>query len=97
MAQTRVRLLHRIAVDWVADTFGLRTPDARTRHENARFRAAARAGAAHDRASAHAARLPARLHARLPARLHAERGESRVLNGWQASIGSLLDRRGGRA
>ena len=49
MAQHRVRLMHRIAVDWVADTFGLRTPDARTRHENARFRAGARAVAWHDR------------------------------------------------
>jgi hypothetical protein len=53
MAQSRVRLLHRISVDWVADTFGLRTPDAPTRHENARFRA---------RASARA--RPGRLHVR---------------------------------
>jgi hypothetical protein len=79
MAQHRVRLMHRIAVDWVADTFGLRTPGARTRHENARFRATARAAALHDRARAGAQALPARLHA--------ARGEPRVLRGWQARIG----------
>ena len=54
MTQHRVRLMHRIAVDWVADTFGLRTPDARTRHENARFQAGARAAAVHARARARA-------------------------------------------
>jgi hypothetical protein len=47
MAQSRVGLLHRIAVDWVADTFQLRTPDARTRHAQARDRAAARAARRH--------------------------------------------------
>ena len=32
-----VRLLHRIAVDWTADTFGLRARgSARSRHEDAR-------------------------------------------------------------
>ena len=56
MAQHRVRLMHRIAVDWVADTFGLRTPGARTRHEKARFRATARAAALHERARARAIR-----------------------------------------
>jgi hypothetical protein len=70
MSQNRAGLLHRIAVDWVADTFHLRTPDARTRHEHARDRAAARA-------------------APQPARLHTERGEPRVLKGWQARIGGL--------
>jgi hypothetical protein len=80
MAQTRVRLLHRMVVDWVADTFGLRTPDARTRHENARFRAEARTAAWHARARAGA----------LPARLHARRGEPRILKGWQARIGRKL-------
>ena len=83
MTQHRVRLMHRIAVDWVADTFGLRTPDARTRHENARFRAGARAAAVHARARARA-QAGARV---LPARLHAARGEPRVLQGWQARIG----------
>ena len=112
MAQHRVRLMHRIAVDWVADTFGLRTPGARTRHENARFRATARAaalhdraraGAAHDRASARAARRPdraraaARANARArPARLHAQRGEPRILRGSQARIGRLLGQDGGQ-
>ena len=81
MAQHRVRLMHRIAVDWVADTFGLRTPGARTRHENARFRAGARAAAVHDRARAQASARA------LPDRLHAARGEPRVLKGWQARIG----------
>ena len=83
MAQHRVRLMHRIAVDWVADTFWLRAPGARTRHENARFRATARAAAVHDRARARA-QAGARA---LPARLHAARGEPRVLRGWQARIG----------
>jgi hypothetical protein len=47
MAQNRVGLMHRIAVDWVADTFHLRTPDARTRHAQARDRAAERAARMH--------------------------------------------------
>lgn len=88
MAQHTVRLLHRIAVDWVADTFGLRTVDARTRHENARDRAGIRAARLHERASA-----VARANAgALPARLHAERGEPRVLKAWQARIGKLVGR-----
>jgi hypothetical protein len=50
-AQT-IRLLHRIAVDWTADTFGLRGPgSARSRHDDAR-----------DRARALARRLPGALH-----------------------------------
>jgi hypothetical protein len=50
-AQT-IRLLHRIAVDWAADTFGLRRPgSARSRHDDAR-----------DRAHALARRLPGALH-----------------------------------
>ena len=50
-AQT-IRLLHRIAVDWTADTFGLRGPgSARSRHDEAR-----------DRAHALARRLPGALH-----------------------------------
>ena len=41
---SRIRLLHRISVDWVADTFGLRgrTP-ASVRHEEAHARAYRRA------------------------------------------------------
>jgi hypothetical protein len=93
MAQHRVRLMHRIAVDWVADTFGLRTPDARTRHENARFRAGARAVAWHDRVQA---RATANARA-LPARLHAERGGPRVLKGWQGRIARQAGQDGGAA
>jgi hypothetical protein len=88
MAQHTVRLLHRIAVDWAADTFGLRTPSARTRHENSRDRAGLRAARLHERART-AARANA---AALPARLHAERGEARVLKAWQARIGRLAGR-----
>jgi hypothetical protein len=82
MAPSRIRQLHRMLVDWAADTFGLRTPDARTRHENARFRAEARTAAWHARARSRA-RASARAR---PARLHAQRGEPRVLKGWQARI-----------
>ena len=39
----RIRLLHRIAVDWVADTFGLRTVPAAVRHDEANARACLRA------------------------------------------------------
>ncbi len=47
-----IRLLHRVAADWAADTFGLRgRGSARARHDAAR-----------DRAYARAVRLPARLH-----------------------------------
>jgi hypothetical protein len=46
-----IRLLHRIAVDWTADTFGLRGRSARSRHDDAR-----------DRAHALARRLPDALH-----------------------------------
>lgn len=90
MAEHRVRLLHRIAVDWVADTFGLRTPSVRTRHDNARDRAGLRAARRHERART-AARANA---AALPARLHVERGEPRVLTGWQGRIGRLAGRDG---
>ena len=38
-----IKLLHRIAVDWTADTFGLRGQSVRARHEAARDRAYARA------------------------------------------------------
>jgi hypothetical protein len=46
-----IRLLHRVAVDWTADTFGLRRRSARSRHDDAR-----------DRAYALARRLPGALH-----------------------------------
>jgi hypothetical protein len=51
-----IRLLHRIAVDWTADTFGLRGQSARVRHEAAR-----------DRAYTRAQRLSAALHGRVRA------------------------------
>ena len=52
MAVRTIRLLHRIAVDWTADTFGLRDRGpARSRHDDAR-----------DRAHALARRLPGALH-----------------------------------
>lgn len=93
MAPSRIRLLHRMLVDWAADTSGLRTPDARTRHENARFRAEARTAAWHARA-----RSRARASARaLPARLHAQPGEPRVLKGWQARISRLAGQDEGRS
>jgi len=47
-----IRLLHRVAVDWAADTFGLRgRGPARSRHDDAR-----------DRAYARTRRLPDALH-----------------------------------
>jgi hypothetical protein len=46
-----IRLLHRVAVDWAADTFGLRGRSARSRHDDAR-----------DRAHALARRLPEAWH-----------------------------------
>jgi hypothetical protein len=47
-----IRVFHRIAADWVADTFGLRgRGSARSRHDDAR-----------DRAYARARRLPDALH-----------------------------------
>lgn len=52
MSERTIRLYHRIAVDWVADTFGLRGDgSARARHDRAR-----------DRSHALARRLPDRLH-----------------------------------
>ena len=52
MPARAIGLLHRIAVDWTADTFGLRGPgSARARHDDAR-----------DRAHALARRLPGALH-----------------------------------
>ncbi len=59
MAGRTIRLLHRIAVDWTADTFGLRGHgSARSRHDDAR-----------DRAHALARRLPDRLHQPRPPRV----------------------------
>ena len=52
MPARTIRLLHRIAVDWTADTFGLRSRGiARSRHGDAR-----------DRAHALARRVPDALH-----------------------------------
>jgi hypothetical protein len=73
MSERTIRLYHRIAVDWAADTFGLRGQGAaQARHERAR-----------DRAHALARRLPGRLHR--PHRPHPPR-EPRVLKSWQARI-----------
>jgi len=87
-----IRLLHRIAVDWTADTFGLRGRSARARHDDAR-----------DRAHAVAHRLPDRLHRRahalardLPERLHQPR-PPRVLRSWQERVGRLAARDGARS
>jgi hypothetical protein len=87
-----IRLLHRIAVDWTADTFGLRGSSARSRHGDAR-----------DRAHALARRLPDQLHQRAhavarsgPDRLHQPRSP-RVLRSWQERIGRLAARDGARS
>jgi hypothetical protein len=73
MPARTIRLLHRIAVDWTADTFGLRGHgSARSRHDDAR-----------DRAHALARRLPDRLHRPRPPR------QPRVLRSWQERIGQL--------
>ncbi len=59
MPARTIRLLHRIAVDWTADTFGLRgRGSARSRHDDAR-----------DRAHALARRLPDALHRPRPPRV----------------------------
>jgi hypothetical protein len=72
-SMSTIRMLHRIAVDWVADTFGLRgRGSARSRHDDAR-----------DRAYARARRLPDALHQ--PRRPR----EPRVLVSWQARIARL--------
>ena len=71
-----IRLLHRIAVDWTADTFGLRGyGSARCRHDRAR-----------DRAHALARRGPAVLHRLRPRR---PTRPPRVLRSWQAGIGRI--------
>jgi hypothetical protein len=82
MPARTVRLLHRIAVDWTADTFGLRGHgSARSRHDDAR-----------DRAHALARRLPGRLHRpRQPGHL-GQRRPPRVLRSWQERIGQLAAR-----
>jgi hypothetical protein len=80
MTRSDVRLRHRIMVDWVADTFGLRaggTPAQRhaTAHDRARVRAARWAQAG-----------PARLNQPRSLPRHHEPREPRVLRGWQARI-----------
>jgi hypothetical protein len=76
MSERTIRLCHRIAVDWVADTFGLRGQgSAQARHERAR-----------DQAHVMARRLPDRLHRAHPPRVPRV---PRVLKSWQARIGQL--------
>jgi len=82
MSVRTIRLYHRVAVDWAADTFGLRGQgSAQARHDRAHALAGS-AQARHDRARdrAHA------LARRLPGRLHRPR-RTRVLRSWQARIG----------
>ncbi|HEU5418956.1 MAG TPA: hypothetical protein VFV41_14795 [Streptosporangiaceae bacterium] len=89
MPERTIRLLHRIAVDWSADTFGLRgRPAGRERNEAAAARAAARHARAQARGQAAARALPAPLHSRR---------EPRVLRGWQDWIGWRGRASGGRA
>jgi len=78
MSLRTIRLLHRIAVDWTADTFGLRGPSARSRHDHAR-----------DQAHALARRLPDTLH---QSRQSPQSRQPRVLRSWQERIGRLATR-----
>ncbi len=94
MITRNIRLAHRIAVDWTADTFGLRGKSAQERHDGARYRAYRRHEEMHERARELARRLPRRLH---------QPREQRVLRTWQARIAGLAGngrgasvRRGGR-
>lgn len=90
MPARTIRLQHRIAVDWTADTFGLRrhgSGSARSRHDDTR-----------DRAHALARRLPDRLHQkahalarRLADTLHRPR-QPQALRSWQERIGRLATR-----
>jgi len=85
MSVRTIRLVHRVAVDWVADTFGLRGQgSAQARHERARLRAQALArqlpGRRHEGGHARARSLPGRLH---------QPREPRILKSWQARIGQL--------
>ena len=81
MPPQTIRLYHRIAVDWVADTFGLRGDGSATaRHDRAQYRA-----------HTLARRLPDRLH-----RLHRPR-QARILKSWQARIGQAVGANRGRS
>jgi hypothetical protein len=77
-----IRAAHRVAVDWVAETFHLPEDTARF-HAEARARAATMAHALNNRETRHDGR---RHHGR---RQHAPR-QARVLKGWQARIGRAL-------
>jgi hypothetical protein len=94
MITRNIRLAHRIAVDWSADTFGLRAKSAQERHDEARYRAYQRHEKVHERVRELARRLPQALH---------QPREQRVLRAWQARIAGLAGtgsgasvRRGGR-
>jgi hypothetical protein len=110
MSVRNLRLLHRVAVDWTADTFGLRErPSGREYNEAAAYRAARLHGRSRDdargvnqAAAARAAQRHARVRDRsqaaarvLPARLHQHR-EPRVLRGWQNWIASQVQGHGSR-
>jgi hypothetical protein len=86
MITRNIRLAHRIAVDWTADTFGLRGKSARERHDEARYRAYRRHQEVHERARDRARRLPLVLH---------QPREHRVLRSWQARIAGLGANGGG--
>jgi hypothetical protein len=80
MSVRDIRLLHRIAVDWTADTFGLRDrPAGRARNEAAAFRAGRRHARTGSGGQARAVNAAAAVRA---AERHARR-EPRVLRGWQ--------------
>jgi uncharacterized protein (DUF3084 family) len=106
MPRQTIRLYHRIAVDWVADTFGLRGDGSATaRHDRAQYRAHTLARrlpdrlhrpqevrARHDRAQQRAQALARRL----PDRLHRPR-QARILKSWQARIGQVVGTGRGRS
>jgi hypothetical protein len=80
MISRNIRLAHRIAVDWTADTFGLRGKSAQERHDEGRYRAYQRHEEVHERARELARRLSEALH---------QPREQRVLRAWQARIAGL--------
>jgi hypothetical protein len=86
MITRNIRLAHRIAVDWTADTFGLRGKSAQERHDGACYRAYQRHERVHERARERARRLPQALH---------QPREQRVLRAWQARIAGLGENGGG--
>jgi hypothetical protein len=80
MIARNIRLAHRVAVDWTADTFGLRGKSAQERHDEARYRAYQRHEEIHERARELAGRVPQALH---------QPREQRVLRALQARIAGL--------